>query len=94
MAKSFLSALRAFVDNTATAWGRSHPCTFASIFVGYLHWDLCWVLWHQRASPDLGSIVHHVRRGQSCTGMSSRLQEFYADPVALQLHSRFFFVDI
>jgi hypothetical protein len=39
---------------------RSYPVTFASIFVGYLHWDFCWLLWHQRSSPDLGSIVHHV----------------------------------
>ena len=25
----------------------SHPVTFASIFVGYLQWDLCWVIFHQ-----------------------------------------------
>ena len=33
---------------------------FASLFVGYLMWDLCWVLWHMRASPDVGSLVHHT----------------------------------
>ena len=37
----------------------SHPVTFASIFVGYLQYDLCWVLYHQRATPDVASIVHH-----------------------------------
>ena len=37
----------------------SHPVTFASIFAGYLHFDLCWVLWHQRSTPDVASIVHH-----------------------------------
>jgi len=37
----------------------SHPVTFASLFVGYLQFDLCWVLWHQRATPDVASAVHH-----------------------------------
>ena len=41
---------------------RSSPLTFAAIFVGYLHWDLAWVLWHQATTPDPATIAHHVRR--------------------------------
>ena len=37
----------------------SHPVTFASMFVGYLQFDLCWVLYHQRATPDPASAIHH-----------------------------------
>lgn len=46
-----------FVSN-GTGW--SHPNTFAALFVGYLQFDLCWCIWHQRAAPDWGSIVHHT----------------------------------
>ena len=37
----------------------SHPVTYASIFVGYLQFDLCWVLYHQKAVPDVASAIHH-----------------------------------
>ena len=38
----------------------SHPVTFASLFAGYLQWDLCWVLWHNGTTPDAASAVHHT----------------------------------
>jgi len=38
----------------------SHPGTFASLFVGYLQWDLLWLLWHSRDHYDPSSIVHHT----------------------------------
>lgn len=37
----------------------SHPITFASLFVGYLQWDLCWLIWHRETHPDVGSMIHH-----------------------------------
>ena len=37
----------------------SHPVTFASLFVGYLQFDLCWVMWHQSSVPDTASAIHH-----------------------------------
>ena len=37
----------------------SHPVTFASLFVGYLQWDLCWLIWHRDTHPDFGSMIHH-----------------------------------
>ena len=30
-----------------------------SLFVGYLQWDLCWVIYHHHAAHDWGSIIHH-----------------------------------
>ena len=38
----------------------SHPVTFASLFVGYLQWDLCWCLWHLHLTRDYASVVHHI----------------------------------
>ena len=38
----------------------SQPVTFAALITGYLQWDLCWVIWHQRSSPDVESVVHHT----------------------------------
>jgi len=38
----------------------SHPVTFASLFVGYLQWDLAWCVWHVRTSKDYESLVHHT----------------------------------
>jgi hypothetical protein len=37
----------------------SHPVTYASLFVGYLQWDLCWLIWHRDTHPDGGSMIHH-----------------------------------
>ena len=37
----------------------SHPVTFASLFVGYLQWDLCWLIWHRDTHPDIGAMIHH-----------------------------------
>jgi len=37
----------------------SHAITFTYLFVGYLQWDLCWIVWHKGTHPDIGSIVHH-----------------------------------
>ena len=37
----------------------SNPVTFASIFVGYLQWDVCWVIYHQASTPDAASAIHH-----------------------------------
>jgi len=37
----------------------SHPVTYASLFVGYLQWDLCWLIWHRDTHPDVGSMIHH-----------------------------------
>ena len=34
--------------------------TLASLFVGYLQWDLCWVIWHRRDYRDRTALVHHV----------------------------------
>lgn len=38
----------------------SYPVTFASLFVGYLQWDLCWLIWHRDTHPDIGSMIHHT----------------------------------
>ena len=38
----------------------SHPCLFASLFVGYLHWDLIWLVWHRREQTDFSAVIHHV----------------------------------
>jgi len=37
-----------------------YPELFASIFVGYLQYDLLWLLWHKKENFDLASIVHHT----------------------------------
>jgi len=37
----------------------SHPNTYASLFVGYLQWDLCWLIWHRDTHYDIGSMIHH-----------------------------------
>jgi hypothetical protein len=37
-----------------------YPVKFASIFVGYLQWDLLWLLWHKQTNLDIGSILHHI----------------------------------
>ena len=37
----------------------SFPVVFASLFVGYLQWDLCWYIWHRDTHPDLGGMIHH-----------------------------------
>mmetsp|Transcript_22294 Transcript_22294/g.51068 ORF Transcript_22294/g.51068 Transcript_22294/m.51068 type:complete len:281 (-) Transcript_22294:31-873(-) len=39
----------------------SNPVTSASLFVGYLQWDLCWLIWHRKsaANNDPGAIIHH-----------------------------------
>jgi len=38
----------------------SNPVTFASLFVGYLQWDLCWLIWHRTTHPDFASMTHHT----------------------------------
>mmetsp|Transcript_1736 Transcript_1736/g.5072 ORF Transcript_1736/g.5072 Transcript_1736/m.5072 type:complete len:275 (-) Transcript_1736:35-859(-) len=38
----------------------SHPSLFSSLFVGYLHWDLIWLVWHRREQTDLSAVIHHV----------------------------------
>jgi len=43
----------------------SYPETFAALFVGYLQWDVLWLLWHavetdDRQRLDVSSILHHV----------------------------------
>ena len=45
--------------NTECSCFVSHPNTFASLFVGYLQWDLCWLIWHRDTHPDVGSMIHH-----------------------------------
>ncbi len=37
----------------------SYPVTYASLFVGYLQWDLCWLIWHRDTHPDVGAMIHH-----------------------------------
>lgn len=37
-----------------------YPELFASIFGGYLQYDLIWLLWNKKDNFDLASIVHHV----------------------------------
>lgn len=34
--------------------------TFASLFVGYLQWDLCWIVAHLWCYGDLSALVHHA----------------------------------
>lgn len=40
----------------------SHPVTFASLFVGFLQWDLCWLIWHRKSTTnnDPSAMIHHV----------------------------------
>lgn len=38
----------------------SYPCLFASLFVGYLHWDLIWLVWHRREQNDMSAVIHHL----------------------------------
>lgn len=45
--------------DTSTHCFASNPITFASLFVGYLQWDLCWLIWHRKTHPDVGSMIHH-----------------------------------
>lgn len=45
-------------DNTCSCF-TSYPLTFASLFVGYLQWDLCWLIWHRDTHYDVGSMIHH-----------------------------------
>lgn len=37
-----------------------YTCLFTSIFLGYLHWDLLWLIHHRTDCYDLSSMVHHV----------------------------------
>ncbi len=37
-----------------------YPELFASIFAGYLQYDLFWLLWHKKENFDFASIVHHT----------------------------------
>lgn len=37
-----------------------YPELFASIFGGFLQYDLLWLLWNKKKNFDLASIVHHV----------------------------------
>lgn len=39
-------------------WGYSG--VFASLFAGFLHWDLCWILFHSNEYYDPGTMVHHA----------------------------------
>ena len=40
------------------AWG--HPVTFAALFVGYLQWDVCWIIGHLYCYDDIAALVHHA----------------------------------
>ena len=33
---------------------------FASIFAGFLQWDLCWVVWHYDEYNDPSMVIHHL----------------------------------
>lgn len=37
-----------------------NPEIFASIFAGYLQYDLLWLLWHKKENFDMASIIHHI----------------------------------
>jgi hypothetical protein len=37
-----------------------YPEFFASIFAGFLQYDLLWLLWHKKENFDMASIVHHT----------------------------------
>lgn len=39
---------------------RYYPELFASIFAGYLQWDLLWQLYHKKTNLNVASIVHHA----------------------------------
>ena len=36
----------------------SNPVTFAALFLGFLQWDICWILCHPQYQ-DTGALVHH-----------------------------------
>ena len=38
----------------------SHPASFASLFLGYLQFDLIWILYHRRDYSDSSAAIHHV----------------------------------
>lgn len=46
-------------SNTECSCFVSYPVVFASLFVGYLQWDLCWYIWHRDTHPDVGGMIHH-----------------------------------
>ena len=33
---------------------------YGAMLIGYLSWDLCWVVWHHHATPDISGAVHHI----------------------------------
>ena len=37
-----------------------YPVTFASLFVGYLQWDFCWLIYHYKENKDVSSLIHHT----------------------------------
>ena len=36
------------------------PIVFASLFVGYLQWDVLWMLWHEQDGLVLDELAHHL----------------------------------
>ena len=38
----------------------SNPVTFASLFVGFLQWDICWIIWHRHQHNDNSAALHHI----------------------------------
>ena len=43
---------------TVKVW--RYPVTFASLFVGYLQWDFCWLIYHYKENKDVSSLLHHT----------------------------------
>ena len=36
------------------------PIFLSCFFAGYLHWDLCWLVWHNDENHDPTSLIHHT----------------------------------
>ena len=36
------------------------PVFLSCFFAGYLHWDLCWLVWHSHENHDPASLFHHI----------------------------------
>ena len=37
-----------------------YPVIFSSLFLGFLLWDLIWVIWHAQSRESLADIIHHL----------------------------------
>jgi hypothetical protein len=55
----YLSPSHAWHVEERTPETEYNPVLLASIFVGYLQYDMLWLLYHRKTNFDAGSMIHH-----------------------------------